>query len=200
MTQEMNQTIDKFAAQLILAKETYEGEQATTEERSDIYEACAAIVRKFAGMQAKDRNYFNYTWNSTFNGREYGFSYLSHYICQLFIELATKRYDPKTKKDMSYVMRTAHEFKRNGKDLSAAMTKAYTVVERSGKLRTDSIQQECVDISTTCLLGKWNTIMPNYPALNRGVNGEADKARPKAAAVVIIADILGPLCTMIGYK
>lgn len=198
---ELQKTIDKFAAQLISAKETFEGEQATKEEKSDIIEACAAIVRKFASLDIKHRNFFHYKWNHTYQGREYGFSYLSHYICQLFVELASKRYEPVSKKNMSVVMSLAHEYKRNyNKDLGTAMTKAYTRIERSGQLKTDNIQTECNAISEACALGTWNTIMPYYPALNKGLDGFENNARPKAKAVMLVADILGPLCAMIGYK
>ena len=101
---------------------------------------------------------------------------------------------------MSTVMTMAHEYKRNGKELGAAMTKAYKVIERTGKLKKESILQECNAISSSCLLKNWNTIMPSYPALNKGLNGLDDNARPKAKAVVLVADILGPLCEIIGYK
>ena len=197
---ELQNTIDKFAAQLISAKETFECESATNEEKQAIVDACSAIVRKFAGLQAKHRNFFHYKWDYEFQGRQFGFSYLSHYISALFIELARKRYEPISKKNMSYVMTMAHEYKRNGKELSAAMTKAYTVVDRTGTLKTNSIQDECNTISSSCILGNWNSIMPYYPALNKGLNGLDDNARPKAKAVMLVADILGPLCAMIGYR
>jgi len=197
---ELQNTIDKFAAQLIEAKEIFEGESATNEEKQAIVDACSAIIRKFAGLQAKHRNFFHYKWDYEYQGRQFGFSYLSHYISALFVELARKRYEPKSKKDMSYVMTMAHEYKRNGKELSAAMTKAYTIVDRTGSLKGDSIQQECNIISNSCILGLWNEKMPSYPALNKGLNGLDDNARPKAKAVMLVADILGPLCSMIGYR
>ena len=197
---DIQETIDKFSAQLIEAKETFECELATKEEKQAIVDACSAIVRKFAGLQSKHRNFFHYKWDYEYQGRQFGFSYLSHYISALFVELARKRYEPISKKNMSAVMTIAHEYKRNGKELSAAMTKAYTVVDRTGSLKTNSIQEECNVISSSCILGNWNSIMPNYPALNKGLDGLNDNARPKAKAVMLVADILGPLCTMIGYK
>jgi hypothetical protein len=197
---DIQETIDKFSAQLIEAKETFEGMQATEDEKENITIVCSAIVRKFAGMQKKDRNNFHYKWHHIDNGLEYGFSYLSHYISKLFLELVRKRYEPISKKDMSAVMTMAHEYKRNGKELGAAMTKAYKVIEKTGSLKTESILQECNAISSSCILRNWNTIMPSYPALNKGLNGLDDNARPKAKAVVLVADILGPLCEIIGYK
>lgn len=197
---ELQETIDKFSAQLIEAKETFEGEQSTKEEKKLIVDACSAIVRKFAGLQAKHRNFFHYKWDYEYQGRQFGFSYLSHYISALFVELARKRYEPKSKKDMSVVMTIAHSYKRNGKDLGTAMTKAYTIVDRTGSLKGESIQDECNIISNSCILGLWNTKMPSYPALNKGLNGLDDNARPKAKAVMLVADILGPLCAMIGYR
>jgi len=193
-------TIDKFSAQLIDAKETFECELATNEEKQAIVDACSVIIRKFAGLQAKHRNFFHYKWDYEYQGRQFGFSYLSHYISALFVELARKRYEPRFKKNMSYVMTIAHEYKRNGKELGAAMTKAYTVVDRTGSLKTESIQEECNVISNSCILGLWNTKMPSYPALNKGLNGLDDNARPKAKAVMLVADILGPLAAMIGYR
>lgn len=197
---DIQETIDKFSAQLIEAKEIFEGELATKEEKQVIVDACSAIVRKFAGLQAKHRNFFHYKWDYEYQGKQFGFSYLSHYISALFVELARKRYEPISKKNMSAVMTIAHSYKRNGKELSAAMTKAYNVVDRTGTLKTDNIQEECNAISSSCILGKWNTIMPSYPSLNKGLNGLNDNARPKAKAVMLVADILGPLCAMIGYK
>jgi hypothetical protein len=197
---DIKETIDKFSAQLIEAKETFEGELATKEEKQVIVDACSAIVRKFAGLQAKHRNFFHYKWDYEYQGRQFGFSYLSHYISALFVELARKRYEPISKKNMSAVMTIAHSYKRNGKELSAAMTKAYTVVDRTGSLKTESIQEECNVISNSCILGLWNTKMPSYPSLNKGLNGLDDNARPKAKAVMLVADILGPLCAMIGYR
>lgn len=194
---DLQNTIDKFAAQLINAKETFEGEQATKEEKQDIIDACSAIVRKFAGLRKENRFYFEVAWEHTHQGKQFGFSYLSHYISALFIELARKRYEPKSKKDMSYVMTMAHQYKRNGKELSAAMTKAYNVIEKTGKLRKENMISECNDISTTCIEGNWNNIMPNYPSLNKGLNGENNNARPKAKAVILIADMLSIYCSMV---
>ena len=194
---ELQETIDKFSAQLIEAKETFENEQATKEEKKLILDACSAIVRKFAGLRKENRFYFEVIWDHAHQGKQFGFSYLSHYISELFIELARKRYEPVDKKNMSAVMTMAHEYKRNGKELSAAMTKAYNVIERTGKLRKEDMISECNDISATCIEGNWNNIMPNYPSLNKGLNGENNNARPKAKAVILIADMLNVYCSMV---
>ena len=197
----IRETIGKFTTMVISARETFEGEKLTFEEVMQTNNACTAIIRKFAGIEPCDRFFFHYKWDYTNEGRQYGFQYLSHYICALFVELATKRWEPKSKKDMSFVMKLAHSIKKDtGKDLSTAMTKAYTRIERSGRLRTDSIQSECRVISETCALGNWNDILPSYPCLNKSVDGLNDSSRPKAKAVQLCADILGPLCNMIGYK
>ena len=199
--QDIKNTIGKFVSALVKAREEFEGEQLSFEELMQMNTACSTIIRKFVSVDPKDRFFFHYKWEHINQGRDYGFGYLAHYLCELFKELSSKRWDPKSKNNMSHVMKMAHSIKKqSGKELGVAMTKAYQKIERTGSLRTDSIQQECRTISETCSLGLWNSIMPSYPCLNKGMNGADDMGRPKAKAIQIIADLLGPICTMIGYK
>ena len=99
-------------------------------------------------------------------------------------------------------MKIAHKLKREGraKDQSAAMVKSYKIIERAGKLRTDSIQDECDDIIYTCEMGLWNNIQTHYPCLMTGMNGVYNISKPKKEAVILIAQITKHFCSFIGYK
>lgn len=197
---EIKNTIGKFTASMITAIESFEGERLTADEVIRLNNVCGTLVRRFAAVEPKNRYFFHFKWEYILNERDYGFGYLSHYITRLFIELAKKRYEPVNKKDMSYVMKQAHNIKKiEGKDLGAAMTKVYKYIDRAGALRSDSISEECKMISDACLLDVWNSLMPNYPELCKGVDGRYNIGKPKAKAVQLVADILGPLTVMIGY-
>jgi hypothetical protein len=193
------ETVTNFTNEFIQAKETFEKEACTIEEKIAIYDACYSVIKTFAALPEKNRFYFSPNWTHNYNGREYGFKYLSFYIYELFVELANKRYEPK-ERNMSNVMRLAHIIRKNENvSLGIALRKSYKNIERAGKLKTNSISEECRIISDICSLGQWNDIMKNYPALNQNLQGIKDKQRPKATAVWLIADILYYITNKIGY-
>jgi hypothetical protein len=192
-------TIGKFTALMVSAKELFEGEKMTTDEVIRLNTAVSVLIKKFSELDPKDRFFFHFKWEHQHNGRDYGFGYLANYIAALFLELAEKRYNPKVK-NLSNVMRIAHQLKRKGASQSVAMAKGYKIIERSGKLRTDSIQDECKDISETCAMGLWNGISTSYPCLMKGPDGRDNFAKPKAKAVQLIADFTYAITVMIGYK
>jgi hypothetical protein len=198
----ITQTIGKFTALMVRTIEEVEGEKPDFNYVMSINKACGVLVRRYATIEAKDRFFYHYAWEHRMNGLDYGFGYLAHYIVNLFKDLVAKRYEPVTKKNFSVVMKTAMAMKREGKakDQSSAMVKAYKRIGRTGTLRTDSIQQECSNISETCLLGLWPGVLPSYPSLNCGMDGKEDNCIPKSKAVILIADITGTLAQILGYQ
>jgi len=197
---EFQETVTNFTNEFIQAKETFEGEPCTAEEKLSIYDACFHVVKTFSGIPEENRFYFNPAWTHDHKGREFGFKYLSFYICELFKELASKRYYPK-ERNMSNVMKLAHVIRKNENvSLGIALRKSYKDIERAGKLKRNTIPEECRIISDICIIKQWNDLLKNYPALNQNLKKEKNKQRPKATAVWLVADILYYITNKIGYN
>jgi len=102
---------------------------------------------------------------------------------------------------MKNVMLLAHVIrKEENVSLGIAMKKSYKNITYAGKLKMNTIYDECTIISDICFLKQWNDLIKNYPALNQNRKREKNKQRPKATAVWLVADILKYITNKIGYN